>query len=115
MSDEKQLSLSDLGIKKEVTPAEKAEIEHINDPNGNELTQITPSNDVEKHFIEDEEPKKHVIPRPDKNQRENPNSQKTIIQDVNSIAKNPIKKDKNPIRKTMDTLYDLMDKGIERT
>ena len=38
MSDEKQLSLSDLGIKKEVTPAEKAEIEHINYPNGNELT-----------------------------------------------------------------------------
>lgn len=115
MSDEKQLSLSDLGIKKEITPAEKAEIEHINDPNGNELTQITPSNDVEKHFTEDEEPKKHIIPKPDKNQRENPNNKMTIIQDVNSIAKNPIKKDKDPIRKTMDTLYDLMDKGIERT
>lgn len=115
MSDEKQLSLSDLGIKKEVTPAEKAEIEHINDPNGNELTQITPSNNVEKHFTEDEEPKKHTIPKPNKNQRENPDSKMTIIKDVNSIAKNPIKKDKDPIRKTMDTLYDLMDKGIERT
>lgn len=38
-----------------------------------------------------------------------------FISNVNSIAKNPIKKPENPIKKTWNKLGELADKGIDRT
>lgn len=114
MSDtKKQLSLSDLGIKKEITPAEKAEIEHVND-NEDGIINTKPVENAEKHFEEEETTKKNVY-RPNKNSKDIQHNHGNIITDVNTIAKNPIKEKASPVRKTMDTLYELVDKGIERT
>ena len=42
------------------------------------------------------------------------NNDYTDIKDINSIAKNPITKKKDPVRETLNGLYDKADSGIER-
>jgi hypothetical protein len=117
MADEKKkISLEDLGLDTQ-TPAEKAaeeakvviqddgtEVESID---GNALLASLPKDESEK-----EEPK-HTILRPTSN--DGTTDYGEIVTDVNKIAKNPIKKKVDPIRRTMDGLYDLADKGINRT
>ena len=150
MSEEKkQLSLSDLGIEKEETPAEKAEKENkpkekVINQNGVQIKSVTGVANVENH-IKHEEPKepKPFVDRPNRPKvgkttiiKENEKGEKVVtevdpaeqprkpvtgyegfevVTDVNEIAKNPIKPKVDPARKTMDNLYELADKGIDRT
>ena len=143
MSEEKkQLSLSDLGIEKEETPAEKAEKENtktdkvIHTSEG-DVQSIKPTANVEEH-IKTEKKEKKFIPTPNNTSPKvtqtiiNENGEKVEkpvthhkpvsgyegfreVKDVNEIAKVPLKPKEDPIKKTMNGLYELADKGIERT
>lgn len=95
MSEEKQLSLSDLGVEAVETPAEKAS------RNANNEVPIDKTN-------------KPKIVKPSmlgdiKITEEN------IVTDINSIAEKPISVKENPVRKTLDSLYEMADENIDRT
>ena len=118
MSEEKkQLSLSDLGIEKEETPADKAEKKNtITQADGGTVQSFTPSVKVEDVIKpEEDKEKKHVIPKPTGGRASSGYEGFKTVTDINEIAKNPIKPKEDPIKKTMDGLYQLTDKGIERT
>lgn len=140
MSEEnKELNLSDLGLEEEDTPADKVQ------KNNEEIKISKPVNkskdlDNEIKVInvqtnENEEVptemvdalKRRKIPRPPKNGQQPPKS--TIkrggqnnnnndgyqVVSIGEIAKNPISKPPDPVRDTFDQLYELTDKGINRT
>ena len=118
MSEEKkQLSLSDLGIEKEETPADKAEKNNtITQADGGTVQSFTPTvkaEDIVKP--EEKKEKKHVIPKPTGGKASSGYEGFKTVTDINEIAKNPIKPKEDPIKKTMNGLYQLTDKGIERT
>ena len=142
MANEKEnnnetLSLSELGLKSEETPAEKAA---ANNEGSDTQTATTATNEdpntqivttdtglqVEVHKVDmstikddDEPPKKkrnipRPIPRTDGNNDE-PEHHFNIIKDVNKIAKVKLPKYEDPGQKKMKELSDLADKGIVRT
>lgn len=118
--ENKTVSLSDLGLVEEKTPAEKAEeklaaTEKIKDVKTEQGVTI----EVKKApniNVEHTGPKK-AIPRPEMEKSNNGDDEPVIIKDINSIAKNPTvdKRVVNPIEHTMSNLHELADKGIERT
>ena len=143
MSEEKkQLSLADLGIEKEETPAVKAEtantaqVDQIIHTDAGNIASIKPSANVEEH-VKAEVKEKKSIPTPhstsskvnqtvmseDGQKVSTPAHHKPVsgyegfreVKDVNEIAKIPRKPKEDPIKKTMNGLYELADKGIERT
>ena len=95
MSEEKQLSLSDLGVEAVDTPAEKASRNAVN----------------EKPINETKKPK---IVKPSM-LGDAKITQANIVTDINSIAEKPITQKENPVRKTLDSLYEMADKNIDRT
>ena len=109
MSEErKQLSLADLGVEEVKTPAEMAADEN----------NISEENKVETVGTEETVSKKKkertsniVTPRTAGTVSKNSN----VITNVNDIAEKPITVEKNPVRKTLDNLYELADQNIERT
>lgn len=118
MSEEKkQLSLSDLGIEKEETPADKAEKNNtITQADGGTVQSFTPTVKAEEIVKpEEKKEKKHVIPKPTGGKASSGYEGFKTVTDINEIAKNPIKPKEDPIKKTMNGLYQLTDKGIERT
>lgn len=113
MSEEtKQIpSLAALGLEAEPTPAEKAE----QNPNATPINKEQPTVETITNTSEkstEENIKKSTIPRPVKGQDM---SKFQVVKNVNDIAKVKTTKAADPIRSTMDGLYDLADKGIERT
>ena len=135
--EKKQLSLSDLGLSKEDTPAEvaakkeKVTVEksapqpETANTNSAGVINAKVDENAEEHFVSGY-PKKNVI-RPEINHSDEDNkpasqrnvgtdySKLEVVSDINKIAKNPIKKEKSPYEKTRDTLLELADKGIDRT
>lgn len=128
----KEMTLADLGLD-EQTPAEKAaadaEIAKYNEGKDSMEEKETQSSTIiptESGAIEsvkldpvvsDEKPKKkyNTILTPEGLTADGKTQYGDIIQDVNQIAKNPIKPEGNPIRDTLDNFYNMADEGIERT
>ena len=111
------MSLADLGLEDEVTPAEKAEQEakKVVTESG---TQITVKKANIEEVVEEEKPKR-FIPRPKQDAKIGDDSEKNfnVITDINKIAKNPISSTKNQIsgpQRMLNDLNALADKGIER-
>lgn len=137
MAEEKELSLSDLGLEDDETPAEKAQKQSVTgavSTPDNKINIVTPEkNENLKEYPEEMEKalKKRNIPRPPREgeaskpkntvKRGGTDAKATESNDgytvvnINDIAKNPISKPKDPVRDTMNHMYDLADKGIERT
>ena len=95
MSEEKQLSLSDLGVEAVDTPAEKASRNAVNEKPINETNK---PKIVKPSMLGDAKI-----------------TQANIVTDINSIAEKPITQKENPVRKTLDSLYEMADKSIDRT
>jgi len=137
MAEEKELTLEDLGLKNE-TPAESVAktkvVGNVKTENGDNIQIIKPDIDVSKIENEwkpeemtytDKDNKVAVthdrkIIRPDINKNKVRNERNAGYQrvSINSFAKTPVgakKKEENPIRKTLDGLYELADQNIERT
>ena len=138
MAEEKELTLEDLGLKNEPTPAETAAqpkvINTVETENGDKIQIIKPNIDVSK--VESEW-KPNEMAYTDKNNKVAVTHDRKIIRpnlkndkvrndrnagyqkvSINSFAKTPVgskKKEENPIRKTLDGLYELADQNIERT
>ena len=110
MSENKTtLSLSDLGLEIDQTPADIVAESHKDDaikmPEINKVESVKSSNSV---HVEEEKSNKPFIPTPQ-------NTEGEQFQQVNIAQIAPFKEKKDPIRKTLDNFYDLADKGIERT
>ena len=136
MADEKKLDLSALGLEQEATPAEKAaenakEEVHvekvgtktIKDGNREINIEIIKSDIDPKSVESDIKPIVHYdksgnpmkVVRPVGNSGDaGYNNDYTEIKNINSIAKNPITKKKDPIKETMNGLYGKADEGIKR-
>ena len=129
MAEEKELTLEDLGLKNE-TPAESVAktkvVGNVKTENGDNIQIIKPDIDVSKIENEwkpeemtytDKDNKVAVthdrkIIRPDINKNKVRNERNAGYQrvSINSFAKTPVgakKKEENPIRKTLDGLYEL--------
>jgi len=138
MAEEKELTLEDLGLKNEPTPAETAAqpkvVNTVETENGDKIQIVKPNIDVSKVESEwkpdemtyiDKDNKAAVthdrkIIRPNLKNDKVRNDRNAGYQKVsiNSFAKTPVgskKKEENPIRKTLDGLYELADENIERT
>jgi hypothetical protein len=138
MAEEKELTLEDLGLKNEPTPAETAAqpkvVNTVETENGDKIQIVKPNIDVSKVENEwkpdemtyiDKDNKAAVthdrkIIRPNLKNDKVRNDRNAGYQKVsiNSFAKTPVgskKKEENPIRKTLDGLYELADQNIERT
>lgn len=119
MENKEQLNLSDLGLEPELTPAEKVAKNENNKP----IEPIVETVKVEE-TIKKEEPKseesiqkvsladmaKSTVVDEDGNTKYD-----EVISNVDTIAKVPKSKVDDPIRKNLDSLYDLADHEIERT
>ena len=109
MSEEKKMSLADLGIEDD-TPAEKAEKMAVKNDGETKIETIT-ADDPQTKTKSDKTKSSIVRPLTADGQTQ---YGETIV-DVNKIAKNPIKPKKDPTRETLDGFYALADKGLERT
>ena len=110
MSENKTtLSLSDLGLEMDQTPADIVAESHKDDaikmPEINKVESVKSSHSV---HVEEEKSNKPFVPTPQ-------NTEGEQFQQVNIAQIAPFKEKKDPIRKTLDNFYDLADKGIERT
>lgn len=109
MNDTTQLSLNDLGLELEATPAdviaEKHKDDEIKMPEVNKVESVRPAHPVE---VQEEKSNKSFMPTPQ-------NTEGEEFKQVNIAEIAPFKEKKDPIRKTLDGFYDLADKGIERT
>jgi len=125
MAEKEQLSLADLGLEKEETPAQKAEktvTESVQD-NGVAVKKATVRDMSEVQQVVTSSPaKKPVSYAPVHNNQERRKSedlsQARVITDVNEIAKikyNPTDKYVQKVKKNQQDLLELADKGIERT
>ena len=117
---ETTMSLADLGLEDEVTPAEAAKKneEHKLITDGG--TEITVKKVDIKEEVEDKPKKSRRVPRPKQGKPvEDDDDEKryNVITDINKIAKNPVTSSKNQItgpQKMLNDLNALADKGIER-
>lgn len=122
MSDNNQLSLSDLGVEAVPTPAEMAERNshnevRIDSKSGVEIESAPIPDVIEKapeSSITEEEAPKQVIIKPGMGSGL---SGGNIVRDINSIARKPITdpSEKNPIKDTLNNLYEMADQNIDRT
>lgn len=128
MENKEQLNLSDLGLEPELTPAEKVAKNENNKPI-EPIVETVKVEEDKKYIIVDgtkgkEEPKseepiqkvsladiaKSTVVDEDGNTKYD-----EVISNVDTIAKVPKSKVDDPIRKNLDSLYDLADHEIERT
>ena len=149
MADDKKITLSDLGLAEDISPADKVANKKAAEEKilkqfrtkDNKTIDVVESN-IDPSKSKPEYEKKSHIPRPtqsptisSQNARINNSKiaserqqlarkQSTQNMDdnngyhsisINQFAKKPISKPKDPRRETMDGLYDLTDKGIDRT
>lgn len=106
---EKSISLQDMGLSSVKTPAEIAEKEYI-EQNGNKIEVVKPKSKIQS--IE-EDKTESTIHTP--STKDGTTNYGRVITDINSIAKNPIKQEMDPIDKTKKFFKDLSQKGIDRT
>ena len=107
----KEVSLSDLGLAEEETPAEKAIKSHTTNIINTGTTEI----EVKKfdNIETQQEGPKKAIPRPDTVGQADDNGFQ-VVTDINSIAKIPIREATDPIKETWDNFNELMEEGIIR-
>ena len=120
MEEKKQLTLEDLGAAKVITPADKIEMD--NNPTSVETiteeskpvveTVQATTNTGESVELDKVETKKPFIPRP--TSADGKTTYGNVIKNVDSIAKVKSTKPVDPIRNTLDGLYKMTDKAIER-
>ena len=146
---DQELTLEDLGLEEQETPAEKAEKENKkttkkkvveeskvikDEKSGVEIHEMKVDPELVKKI--ETEPKEHKKidvatnreEKIEKDLQQNVTAAKDASANnadgtakygrkisINEFAKKPISKKENPIRQTLDNLYDLADKGIERT
>lgn len=121
MAEKEQLSLADLGLEKEATPAEKVVKDTIQN-NGVTVKQAVVTNmDNVEQVVTSSSARKPVSYAPVHNQgrrQAEDLSQARVITDVNEIAKikyDPTDKFVKNVNKNRQDLLELADKGIERT
>ena len=146
---DQELTLEDLGLEEQETPAEKAEKENKKTADKKVVEENKVINDeksgVEIHEMKvnpklvkkiETEPKEHkkIEVATNREEKIEKDLQQNVVAakdasannadgtakygrkiSINEFAKKPISKKENPIRQTLDNLYDLADKGIERT
>jgi hypothetical protein len=108
-----KISLSDLGVEdSNETPAEVAAKKEVITPSH----ISTEAGEIEvikgEAVVEEKKSKSHKIARPTSGDGKDEYSEEV---DISKIAKTPRKQKKDPIRNTLDNLYEMADEGIERT
>ena len=116
MAEENKLSLSDLGLEEEVTPAEAA-VKSTEETSVVEDKTTHNKIEVKKVDIDPNQYQsgpKRAIPRPDNIKSTNPDEGYTSV-DISAIAKTHKKKQENPALKALTSLAEQTENGIQRT